>query len=481
LVGAGGVPSGQDHNHFASGTQEELMMHRRLRRGFVVAALFVVVGLAAVTRPTGVPAPTTEVFRSSIDAPSPVAPVTRANDGKFHGTTQSGGAFRLDADGTGVAVVHTFDCNPADGCSPAGGLTPGSDGMFYGINTTGGALEAGTAFRVNADGTGFEVLGAFECAPNGCGFGAGLTQGSDGKFYGTTSTGGAFEAGTVFRLNADGTGLEVLHTFDCNPPGGCNPAGGLTPGSDGKLYGITTNGGAFDGGMAFRLNADGTGFEVLHAFDCGADGCSPAAGLTQGSDGKLYGTAQGGGTSGQGTVFRLNADGTGFEVLHAFECGADGCGPAAGLTQGSDGKFYGTTVRGGGDDGAGTAFRFNPDGTGFEVLYTFDCGTAGCSPAAGLTQGSDGMFYGTAQGGGAFQGGTAFRLNADGTGFEVLHAFDCGTAIGCNPFSGLTPGSDGTFYGTTHQGDGDGGSVFRITVTAGVALTGAGTPKRPAW
>jgi uncharacterized repeat protein (TIGR03803 family) len=102
------------------------------------------------------------------------------------------------------------------------------------------------------------------------------------------------------------------------------------------------------------LNPDGTAFEVLHSFACGSngDGCIPFAGLTASSDGKFYGTTFTGDAGGGGTVFRLNPDGTAFEVLHAFACESEGCNPFAGLTAGSDGKFYGTTTGGGAGAGA---------------------------------------------------------------------------------------------------------------------------------
>jgi uncharacterized repeat protein (TIGR03803 family) len=441
--------------------------------------------------------------------------LTAGSDGKFYGTTERGGAagggtvFRLNPDGTAFEVLHTFAC-ASDGCEPAAGLTAGSDGKFYGTARGGGAAGGGTVFRLNPDGTAFEVLHAFACASDGCSPSASLTVGSGGKFYGTTEGGGAAGGGTVFRLNPDGTAFEVLHAFaPCASTFGCSFSSNasLTAGSDGKFYGTAGGGGAAGQGAVFRLNPDGTAFEVLHAFGCVRFGtCFPSGGLTAGSDGKFYGTTQvGGGPVGNGTVFRLNPDGTAFEVLYRFSChgddgcqpagltaGSDGkfygaaregggifaietsgsfsvvkplrcltpCSPVAGLTAGSDGKFYGTTV-GGGAAGGGTVFRLNPNGTAFEVLHAFACASDWCG-AAGLTAGSDGKFYGTTQVGGAAGGGTVFRLNPDGTAFEVLHAFAC-ESDGCLPHAGLTAGSDGKFYGTTFAGGAGGsGTVFRL-------------------
>jgi uncharacterized repeat protein (TIGR03803 family) len=422
-------------------------------------------GTAFRMNPDGTGFEVLHAFNCSIDGCFSFAGLTQGSDGKFYGTTVSGGgtAFRMNGDGTGFEILHFFNCS-VDGCQPVAGLTQGSDGKFYGTAQALGALAGGTTFRMNADGTGFQVLHAFNCSVDGCQPVAGLTQGSDGKFYGTAQARGALAGGTTFRMNADGTGFEVLHAFNCSD--GCFPSAGLTQGDDGKFYGTTLRGAGFGVGTAFRMNADGTGLDVIHILGCGTDGCAPAAGLTQGSDGKFYGMANGGGALRGGTAFRMNGDGTAFQVLHAFNCSVDGCGPLAGLTQGSDGKFYGTTPHGGAF-GGGTAFRMNGDGTAFQVLHAFDCSVDGCQPVAGLTQGSDGNLYGTAPIAGALAGGTAFRLNADGTGFEVLHAFQC-ASDGCSPSAALAQGSDGKLYGTALNGNplgGSGsGSVFRLNI-----------------
>jgi uncharacterized repeat protein (TIGR03803 family) len=400
---------------------------------------------------------------------APVAGLTAGRDGKFYGTTRFGGAggsgaiFAIETSGS-TSVVTAFGCRTTS-CFPFAGLTAGSDGKFYGT-TQGG----GTVFRLNPDGTGFEVLHVFTSCEEGCGPIAGLTAGGDGKFYGTTIGGG----GTVFRLNPDGTGFEVLHSFSCESDG-CQLFAGLTAGRDGKFYGTAELGGAAGGGTVFRLNPDGTEFEVLHSFTCGSDddGCIPDGSLAEGRDGKFYGTTVAGGAGFWGNVFRLNPDGTGFEVLHSFSCESDGCIPFAGLTAGSDEKFYGTTTEGGAAFG-GTVFRLNPDGTGFEVLHSFSCESDGCSLFAGLTAGSDGKFYGTTGTGGVAGGGTVFRLNPDGTAFEVLHAFACDSG-GCLPSGALTAGNDGNFYGTTSVGGGGGGTVFRLAPGGVTRFTGTAT------
>ena len=292
---------------------------------------------------------------------------------------------------------------------------------------------------------------------------AGLIQGLDGALYGTAQSGGSFGAGTVFKLNPDGTGFTVLKNFDSLTTGD-RPTGTLIQGADGALYGTAAQGGSSGFGTVFKLNPDGTGFIVLKHFDSSTTGEAPWDGLIQGADGALYGTAVRGGTRGYGTVFKLNPDGTGFTVLKSFDLYTTGGGPLAGVMQGTDGALYGTAPEGG-SGGAGTIFKLNPNGTGFTVLLNFDFLT-GAFSLARLIQRTDGALYGTASQGGLGYGlryGTVFKLNMDGSGFVVLKKFDNEAATSHNPYARLMEGTDGSLYGTTaFGGDANVGTVFRL-------------------
>ena len=176
-------------------------------------------------------------------------------------------------------------------------------------------------------------------------------------------------------------------------------------------------------------------------------------------------TALLGGSGGYGTVFKLNPDGTGFTVLKNFYIFTTGGYLAAGLIQGTDGALYGTAVQGG-SRGYGTVFKLNTDGTGFTVLKNFDYFTdGGYLQGGGLVQRTDGTIYGTAYGGGSSGAGTVFQLNADGSDFSVFLNFD--GANGGYPFGKLSQGTDGNLYGTTAQaGYVNGGTVFRLVFTS---------------
>jgi uncharacterized repeat protein (TIGR03803 family) len=207
--------------------------------------------------------------------------------------------------------------------------------------------------------------------------------------------------------------LTKLHSFDGMD--GFSPEAGLIQGTDGKFYGTTGEGGAHNDGAIFSITASGT-LTTLHSFDV-ADGAYPYAGLVQGTNGKFYGTAYEGGANGFGTVFSITASGT-LTTLHIFH-GADGAYPEA-LIRGTNGKFYGTTVGGGanhdcGSDNnysCGTVFSITPAGA-LTTLHSFD-GADGAYPEAPLIQGTNGKFYGTTAAGGAEcleDCGTVFSLS----------------------------------------------------------------------
>jgi uncharacterized repeat protein (TIGR03803 family) len=147
---------------------------------------------------------------------------------------------------------------------------------------------------------------------------------------------------------------------------------------------------------------------TLYSFTGGSDGANPAAGLVQGADGNFYGTAEYGGTNDYGTVFKIMTNGT-LSTLCSFTGGSDGANPAAGLVQGTDGNFYGTTEYGGAN-GFGTVFKITSGGV-LTMVYYFTGGSDGANPNSALMQGTDGNFYGTTLSGGAYGNGAIFRLS----------------------------------------------------------------------
>jgi uncharacterized repeat protein (TIGR03803 family) len=375
------------------------------------------------------------------------------------------------AGGPGRANAQTltplYSFGGADGAWPGSGLVQGRDGNFYGTTGSGGTYgnldNKGTVFTINSAGT-LTTLHSFSNGADGGGPNAGLVQGRDGDFYGTTSEGGTNGGGTVFRISSAGT-LTTLYSFTGGVSGN-EPETALVQGRDGNFYGTTAaGGGTYDGGTVFKISSAGT-LTPLHSFTYGADGGEPFAALVQGHDGNFYGATRSGGDTNAdwGTVFKISSAGT-LTTLYSFTGGPDGGGPEAQLVQASDGDFYGTT-RSGGTYDEGTVFKINSAGT-LTTLYSFGGGGDGGVPGfGGLVHGRDGNFYGTASVGGTSTNftsvwGTVFRISPAGT-LTTLHSFT-GGADGGVPDAGLVQDRDGNLYGMANSGGASNmGTVYKL-------------------
>lgn len=366
-----------------------------------------------------------------------------------------------------VTVSTTVSFSSTNGIHPSAALIVGNDGNFYGTTEYGGATGGyGTVFKMTPTG-GLATLVTFK-NNNGAYPTAGLVQGNDGNFYGTTSEGGTHGGfGTVFKITSAGA-LTILYSFD--NINGANPYGGLVLDAGGNLYGTTGYGGPYTDqdvnglgyGTIFKIATNGT-FTTLYAFTGLDDGYYPLTGLVPGNDGNFYGTTAEADTFGDpafgaGTVFRVSSGGV-FTNLITFN-NDNGANPYAGLVQGGDGNFYGTTYNGG-TANAGTVFQMTPAGI-LNTLVSFN-NDNGANPYGALVPAPDGTLYGTTELGGANDYGTIFQVTPAGA-LNSLISFNY-FSNGADPTAGLVRSSDGTFYGTTYSGGSrGGGTIFHLTV-----------------
>jgi len=362
------------------------------------------------------------------------------------------------------SVLYSFGTTGStDGRYPNAGLIQGSDGNFYGTTPNGGTGSMGTVFRVTPAGV-EAVLYSFG-PPSGkdaVNPFAALVQANDGNFYGVTVGGGANNTGTVFRVST--AGIEsVLYSFGlASGSDGQAPTGSLIQASDGNLYGVTAAGGSNGTGTVFRITLAGQE-SVLYSFGptSSSDARAPGTALVQAADGNLYGVTYSGGASNGGTVFRMTLAGQ-ESVLYSFgpPSGPDGNGPSSRLFQGSDGQLYGTTG-GGGANQSGTIFKVSTAGAE-SVLYSFP--TAGSTNPwhpIGLIQAADGRLFATTDSGGANFAGAVLALSPSGT--QSVYSFGASASDGVIPRDSVIQGSDHHFYGTTSIGGANQtGTVFRI-------------------
>jgi uncharacterized repeat protein (TIGR03803 family) len=334
-------------------------------------------------------------------------------------------------------------------------------GTLYGMTSVGGSgchpgVGCGTLFAITTDGAENVVYG-FKGYPDGFYPDAGLIN-VNGTLYGTTSKGGAYNKGSVFKVTRSGV-EHILHSFYKNAFDGAYPEAGLTD-VNGTLYGTTHGGGPHGKGTIFKIATSGKE-NVIYSFgtDGTYDGAWPAASLTQ-LKGTLYGTTTGGGKYsgcphllGCGTIFAVTPSGK-ERVIHNFR-GAEGDGdqPVAGLTV-MNGDLYGTTVFGGVAPcyaGCGVVFKVTKSGAE-TVLHRFR-GSDGAYPGAGLAP-LHGALYGTTNNGGGYSRcsnscGTVFKIDAAGHE-TVMYRFR-GNPDGQNPEGALTE-VGGVLYGTTAYG-----------------------------
>jgi uncharacterized repeat protein (TIGR03803 family) len=286
------------------------------------------------------------------------------------GMTTNGGAanplsvspgmiFEISTSGSGFSPLHVFTPS-TDGDYPFGELVQ-SGSTLYGMTEQGGSGTLGTIFGINTSGSNFTVEHAFtgQNVPNppasdGANpYGSLVQDGSD--FFGMTEHGGAHNFGTLFEYSPT-AGETVLHSFSY--PDGVWPQGSLIL-SGNTLYGMTMLGGTDHDGTIFKINTDGSGFQVIHTFSGGGvDGAVPSDSLTI-SGSTLYGMTESGGQNNDGTVFDLNTDGTGFGLLHSFSTApTDGDVPQGSLTMSGE-TLYGMTELGGANQ-LGSIFSLTP-------------------------------------------------------------------------------------------------------------------------
>jgi len=371
---------------------------------------------------------------------------------------------------TTFTTLHSFDLT--DGDAPAGALVQGTNGNLYGTTVVGADPCVGTVFELTASG-GFTKLVCFDDTDGGTPRAA-LAQGTNGNFYGTTYGGGANNFGTVFEITSKGA-LTTLYSF-CSQVSqgvcedGARPYAGLIQGTNGSFYGTTNgSGGSSAAGTIFEITPSGT-LTTLYSF-CAKSGCrdgeNPASGLVQAANGDFYGTTSAGGLD-YGTVFKITPTGA-LTTLHTFD-ETDGSTPQASLVKATNGNFYGTTTEGG-THSYGTVFEITPGGT-LTTLYSF-CSQSGCTdgiqPDAALIQATNGDLFGITYSGGANNFGTIFEITLSGT-LTTLYNFcsQSGCADGGRPYAGLIQDTNGDFYGTTSvHGTGGFGTVFSLSVGLG--------------
>ncbi len=403
---------------------------------------------------TGTGTITTLASFNRTNGSAPSAGLIMDSSSNLYGTTVSGGTandgtvFML-AHGTGV-ITTLASFSGANGANPYATLIMDGSDNLYGTTNLGGASQLGTVFELANGSSAITTLASFSGYSGRFGPRPGLIMDSTGDLFGTTQGGGTSNNGSVFELTHGSGAITTLASF--NETEGAVVEAGLIMDSRGNLFGTASSGGDANDGTIFEL-AKGSGTVTTLASFNGANGAQPQCTLITDSNGNLYGTTSHGGISSDGTVFELAHGSSNITVLASFN-GTNGAQPVAGLSMDKNGNLYGTTALGSASND-GTVFELASGSGTITTLASFN-GTNGAQPVTALVMDGSGNLYGTASLPSANSDSTIFEL-AQGS-HTITDLAACGVSYGA-----LILDSSGNLYGTSSQaGAFDGGSIFEL-------------------
>ena len=324
--------------------------------------------------------------------------------------------------------------------------------QLCGMTSTGGTNDMGTIFKINGDGTGFVSLYSFN-TPTGTYPNGSILRASDGKLYGMTFNGGLNNLGVLFSFDLSSNTYTDLYDFDGTH--GSAPRGSLIQAIDGKLYGMTRLGGANNFGAIFSYDISTNSYTDTYDFD-GTHGRGPYGSLIQANDSNFYGMTYQGGTHNDGVVFSFDASNNAFTDLYDFDGTNGHHTQGTNLMQASNGKLYGMTTLGG--SSAGVLFSIDPSNNVHTTLLNF-VPLSGQKPHGSLIEDGSGFLCGTMyEGGVGTTHGTLFSYNISTNSMALFHNFMYVT--GADPYGSLIKASDGSFYGMTNSGGADSSGVI---------------------
>ncbi len=407
------------------------------------------------------------------DGANPCGSLVQASNGKLYGMTRIGGSGYDPFNTYGNGVIFSFDpvsstytklkdFDGTNGYGPYGSLMQTSNGKLYGMTTGGGSGGLGVIFSFDPLTSTYTKLKDFNVT-DGYNPSGSLMQASNGKLYGMTTYGGSNDGGVIFSFDPSSSTYTKLKDFDA--VSGVLPYGNLTQASNGKLYGMTSNGGSNNGGVIFSFDLLSSTYTKLKDFDgTNPNPTKPYGSLIQTSDGKLYGMTSGGGSTGYGVIFSFDPSSSTYTKLKDLDR-ANGGSPSGSLMQASNGKLYGLTTRGGAgggnSGGFGVIFSFDPSSSTYTKLRDFE-ELNGRYPS-NLFQASDGKFYGTTSIMNALSGNDAFIFSFDPSSSfytKLMHFDSTNTGSPYAPYGSFIQASDGKLYGMTGFGGSGGYGVI---------------------
>ena len=377
------------------------------------------------------------------------------------GSTYSGGnefglIFQTNLQGNNLKTSHAFE--GYSGTFPFyTALCEAGNGKLYGLCSQGGNYAHGVLFEFDPATNAYTKLIDFDGDSLGSNPRGALMRSAGGKLYGMTNQGGANNLGVLFEFDPVNKTLQKKFDFDGSSRGR-NPFGSLIQAANGRLYGLTYQGGAYNEGVLFEFNPANDSFKRKFDFNGNTDGRNPFGSLMQASNGHLYGMTYQGGTSNAGILFEFRLNSDSLRICAEFDGSNKGSNPYGALTESGNGRLFGMTFLGGSTN-SGVLFEFNTGNDSFTRKLNFDGSAYGRNPYGNLLRASNGRLYGMAYQGGASNGGILFEFNPANDSFLKKKDFS-GSADGRNPFGSLMQATDGYLYGCTYRGGSNNAGVL---------------------
>ncbi len=393
-----------------------------------------------------------------------------AANGKTFGMTSSGGVY-----GHGIIFEYDFNTNTytkktdflgvSKGSFPLGSLVQSSNGKFYGLTSNGGAFGAGVLFEYDDNNDIYNKILEFSYFDGNNPQGS-LMQASNGKIYGLTKDGGQYNKGVLFEYDINT--LTYTKKIDFNTAIGVAPFGHLIQANDGNLYGMTVGGGAYNVGVIFQYDPNTNIYTKKFDFNMSnGDGHPFDNSMLQASNGKLYGITSYGGSNDYGVLFEYDITTDTYTKQLDFTGISNGRHPHGALIEATNGMLYGIT-QGGGANNMGVLYEFNPNTNMYTKKLDFSGVNNGGGPFSSLIQAINGKLYGMTNAGGTFGKGVLFEYDINTSICSKKIDFNTIT-FGSNPLGALIQSRNGKLYGLTSQGGNNiKGVLFEYDVTTNI-------------
>jgi uncharacterized repeat protein (TIGR03803 family) len=415
----------------------------------------------------------TDLLTGAGNGANPTGELMLAANGKLYGLTRFGGAsnagalFEYDLSGPTYTKKADFVSNAAVGGQPLGSLIQVNTGKVYGLTSNGGVASGGVLFQYNISNAAYakkvDLNSSDGGTPNGH-----LIQASNGKLYGLASVGGTNNVGVIFEW--DKTSSTYTKKIDLiSSTHGSTPMGSLLQATNNILYGVTSAGGTSAVGTLFEYNPSTNAITKRVDFTGNAGtnpGGAPYGALIQATNGKLYGMTKQGGSAGQGVIFEFDPSTNAYSKKVDLAA-ASGYSPTGAFVEASNGKLYALMQLSSGT-GFGAIIEYDPGTTSYTKKQEFTGTTGlvqGSNPTGSMLQISAGILYGMTKTGGANGQGVIFEYNV--TTDTYTKKYDLTSGNGSQPFGSLIKAANGLLYGVTNQGGANSlGALFEYDITS---------------